>query len=192
LGGGGGGMAYAGMVQSAAVLFNIYNQSGITFGTNGVAGTYTPTAPVGLTNGNPIQIDIHYAGSILSVTLSNTVTADVFTTNIVVGSLAAAVGTNVAFVGITAATGGISSVQQVNNFQFVPIPLASAQNAGGTVKVLWPASVGGFGVQSGSNLTAPVWTDLGVPITQANGYNQATVSPTNNAAFYRLMIVPTP
>ena len=192
LGGGGGFMAYSGITNSAAVLFNIFNQSSVAFGSNGVIGGYGSTLPVNLPSGNPIMVNLNYAGSTLTVTLSNTVTADVFTTNMVVGSLASIVGTNVAYIGITAATGGVSSQQQVSNFQYIPVPSLAAQSAGGLANLTWPASIGGYSVQSGSNLSAPVWSTVNALINQVNGNNQVTVSPTNSAEFYRLIVVPTP
>ncbi len=191
LGGSGGALAYGGIGNSAAVLFNIYNASGVAFSTGGNGGSYTPTAPVDLAGGDPIRIDLYYSGSVLTVTMSNTVTASTYTTNVAVGSLASAVGTNVAFVGITAATGGVSANQQVSNFQYIPLPKLAAQNSGGSVKLAWPASVGGYGVQSNPDLNTSVWSAVGAAINQVGGQNEATVSPTNAAAFYRL-VLPTP
>ena len=144
-----------------------------------------------LAGGDPIRIDLYYSGSVLTVTMSNTVTASTYTTNVAVGSLASAVGTNVAFVGITAATGGVSANQQVSNFQYIPLPKLAAQNSGGSVKLAWPASVGGYGVQSNPDLNTSVWSAVGAAINQVGGQNEATVSPTNAAAFYRL-VLPTP
>jgi len=188
LGGGGGGMAYLGMANSVAVTFNIYNQSGIAFGTNGVIGTYGPTAPVNLPGGDPIQVNLSYSGSVLTVTLSNMVSSTTYTTNMVVGSLAAIVGTNVAYVGITAATGGIASQQQVSNFQYIPVPKLSSQSAGSNVQLKWPSSIGGYGLQSSPDLTTPAWSSVAAPVSQTNGQNQATVTPVTGAAFYRLVL----
>lgn len=190
IGGGGGGMSYFGMTNSVAVMFNIYNSSGIAFSTNGNNGTFAPTAPIGLTNGDLIKIDLGYAGSILTVTLSNTVSAATFTTNYTVGSLAKAVGTNVAFVGITAATGGVAANQEMSNFQYIPVPIASAQSGGGSVNLTWPAAVGGYGIQSRTNLITDPWSDVSVPISQVGGNNQATIPATNGASFYQLKLVP--
>lgn len=192
IGGGGGGLAYTGITKSAAVMFNIFGTSGISFSTNGNGAAYSPTAPLNLSSGDLIKVDLAYAGSVLSVTLSNTVTASVFATNYTVGSLAATVGTNVALVGITAATGGISAVQQISNFQYIPVPTASAQSVGGLVNLTWPASIGGYGIQSNASLTLPAWSDMGATINQVGGQNQATVQATNAAAFYRLVVVPAP
>lgn len=195
LGGSGGFLSYAGatsITNSVAVLFNIFNQSGITFGTNGVIGAFAPTAPVNVHAGDLIKIDLSYLGSVLNVVVSNTATADTFTTNYTVGSLAKTVGTNVAYVGVTAASGGISSIQEISYFQYIPVPIASAQTSGGSVNITWPASVGGYGIQSRTNLITGTWSDVSTAISQVGGNNQATIPATNGAAFYQLKLVPTP
>ena len=64
LGGGGGGLGYAGMPNSAALELNIYLGAGQPIGTNvaanGATGTYISSAPVNLTSGNPIKVDVIY------------------------------------------------------------------------------------------------------------------------------------
>ncbi|HTI99344.1 MAG TPA: hypothetical protein VL527_10720 [Dongiaceae bacterium] len=191
VGGGGGGMAYNGIDHSAAVLFNIYNQSGLAFSTNGNAGTYAPTAPVNLAGGDPIQVNLGYDGAVLTVTLSNLVDATTFTTNMAVGSLATTVGTNVAFIGITGASGGVSSTQQASHFQYIPVPTLAAQPGSGAVTLTWPDSIGGYSLQSAVNVATPAWSALATGLSQTNGQNQVTVPATNGAAFYRLTL-PTP
>ena len=200
VGGSGGYFSYGGatsgstnnITNSVAVLFNIFNQSSIAFGTNGVVGAFAPTAPVNVPGGDLIQVNLSYLGSVLNVVVSNTVTAATFTTNYTVGSLAKTVGTNVAFVGVTAATGGISSIQEISYFQYIPVPIASAQSSGGSVNITWPASVGGYGIQSKTNLITGTWSDVSTPISQVGGNNQATIPATNGATFYQLNLVPTP
>jgi hypothetical protein len=189
LGTGGGGLAYLGISPSVGLMFNIFGASGITFSTNGVAGPpYTPNGVVDLSSGDPIQVDLRYTGSTLLVTLSNLVTSGTFSTNLTVGSLPANVGTNVAYIGITAATGGLSANQQVSNFKYVPIPTLATQSGGGAVTLSWSAAVGGFGLQSNPNLATPSWSNVASPINQINGQNQVIVPPTNGAAFYRLVL----
>ena len=122
LGGAGGVLAYGGIVNSAALQINIYanNTPGIAFHTNGATGGYSSTAPVNPASGDPIWTEIVYQGGVMSVALSNTVNAATFTTNLVVGDLTSAVGTDVAWVGFTAADGGTVSMQNVSGFKVHP------------------------------------------------------------------------
>ena len=68
LGGGGGGLGYFGITPSVALAMNIYspNTVGIALRTNGTLpspGGYSPTTPVNIASGNPIQVSLHYTGS---------------------------------------------------------------------------------------------------------------------------------
>jgi hypothetical protein len=188
VGGGGGGLAYTGITNSAAVMFNVYGSSGIAFSTNGNSGTFSSTAPVDLRGGDPIRMDLHYNGSTLAVNLSNTITASTFTTNVALGSLATVVGTNVAYIGITAATGGTNYTQQVSNFQYVPLPTASAAKVGSNLLLTWPGTIGGYGVAGSSTVTG-TFTIIPGFIGQTNGLNQKVIGiPPAGNNFYRLVL----
>ncbi len=185
-GGGGGGLAYTGIPSSAAVMFNIYNTPGIAFGANGVGGPYTPTS-VNFANGDIYQVDLNYNGSVLAVSLSNTVTAATYTTNMAVGSLANIVGTNVAYIGITAATGGIAAQQNISNFQFVPQPKAAATQVGNNLLITWSGLVGGYNVAGASAVTGPYTTIPGIA-GQTNGLYQKLITAPVDNGFYRLQL----
>lgn len=190
IGGGGGALAYGGITKSAALTFNIYdnNTPGIAIRTNGVTGTpYASTAPVNIAGGHPIQVNLDYDGATLKVVLSDLNTADTFTTNMVVGSLSEVVGTNVAYVGITAATGGIAAFQQFSNFQYVPRTSLTATPAGSNILLTWPASVGGYAAAVSSSLNGP-WTPLTGINNQTNGLHHRVVTPAGNSQFYRLVM----
>ena len=193
LGGGGGALGYNGIQPSVAVLFNIYtndNNAGFSFRTNGATGApYEFTTPVDINSGDPIQVNIHYSGSTLSLTFSNMVNAATFKTNMMVGDLSVPLGSSTAYVGITGATGGIGSNQRVSNFRYIPLPTLSAQRTNNTVKLAWPASVGGYAVESKTDLNSPaVWSPVGNAITQTNGQNQVIVPPSADHQFFRLKL----
>ena len=126
----------------------------------------------------------------MQVTLSNTVTTATFTTNFTVGSLPALLGANTAYVGFTGADGGTPSLQTVSDFKFIPVPTLTAQSSGSTVVLSWPASIGGYKIQSATSLTSPVWVDAGLTESLAGDQYQATVATPTGTAFYRLVITP--
>jgi len=188
IGGGGGAMAYDGITPSAAVKLNIFGSSSVAFTTGGAAGTFTPTSPVDLAGGDPIQVNLNYDGSTFSIKLSNTVSAVTFSTNISAVNLASVVGTNVAYVGITAATGGSSANQQVSNFRYVPIPRVSNSSVGANVLLTWPGTIGGYRVDVTPSLSPTSWSTLPGLIDQTNATMYKVVAPSGNNNFYRLSL----
>lgn len=191
LGGGGGGLGYLGITNSVALQFNIYGTAGIAFNTNGATGGYeTNTAPVNISGGEPIKVGITYAAGVMHLVLSNTVTAGTFTTTLPVGSLPARLGADTAYVGFTGADGGAVSTQNISEFTYIPQPIMTAQAVGGTVVLAWPASVGGYTLQSSGSLATPNWGDAGLPVTVVGNQYQATVTNPAGYKFYRLVINP--
>src|SRR5262249_14597327 len=142
LGLGGGGLAYAGVTNSVALLLNIYGLSGLMLGTNGVDAydgsgalsgmSYQSTALVDLDMGNPIAVALRYRGAIRHVSLTDTVTSANFQTNILV-NVPAFTGTNVAWVGITGSEGDVLSHQTVSNFSYVPLPTLAISSQPGSL-----------------------------------------------------------
>ncbi|MFN5532196.1 MAG: lectin-like domain-containing protein, partial [Planctomycetaceae bacterium] len=135
VGSSGGGVGYAGIANSLGVVLDIYSNdgaggAGFQVATNGTLGTFQSTAPVGLNIGHPIEVGLVYnpQTQILNVTLVDSVTGNVFTSQQSV-NLAQIVGSNSAILGFTGATGGVSAIQTISNFQFQP--LQSAAFSGG-------------------------------------------------------------
>jgi hypothetical protein len=196
LGGGGGAVGYGAanpITPSAALLLNIYapNTVGIAVRTNGnTGGPYAPTTPVNVASGDPIDITMLYGSGNLRVTLSNTVTASTFTTNYVVGSLPARLGAETAYVGFTGADGGLFSTQQISKFQYIPFPVLNAAFAPpSSVKLTWPASIGGYNLEASSDITNPgIWTPVLAPVNQTNGVNEVTVPAAAGQEFYDLFL----
>jgi hypothetical protein len=195
LGGQGGSLGYgltAPITPSVALEFNIYSGSssgiGIGFGTNGSVGPYSSVSPVSLSGGDPIDVSISYSQGVLHYTLTDELnTATTYSGTINVGDIPTLVGGTSAYVGITGACGGVAAKQTVSNFSFYGVPALSVQNtATNTVVVSWPASVGGYTLQSKTDLSA-AWSDVTAPITVAGGQNQVVVTPVGKA-FYRLSL----
>ncbi len=203
VGSGGGDLGYVpNVTNSVALEFNLYVDtavpygSGISFTTNGAPGyPYTPPGSIELTNGDPIQVSLLYLGGVLSMTLTDAVMQVSFTTNITT-NIVSLVGSNMAYVGFTGASGGVGSPQTVSDFFFTSLPtLAIQPGVGGTLVLSWPVSAAGFQLQKssalfGTNWSNASWVDLpGDPTTTVvNGQNQVTVTPSGTAKYYRLII----
>jgi hypothetical protein len=195
LGGGGGGIGYAGISPSAALALNIYqpNTRGMSWRTNGslpFPNPYNPTGPVNLASGNPIHVSLLYTGGVLRATFVESNTANTFTTNLAV-NIPAMVGAETAYVGFTGGDGGVGSTQIVSNFTFVPITRVLAeQTAPETIALSWPAVIGGYTAQTAANLisNSNVWQDVTNVVNQVNGRNQLAIPATVKQEFYRLRI----
>jgi hypothetical protein len=192
LGGGGGALGYSGITPSVALAINIYepNVRGIALAQNGNVpggGTWTVPTPVVIGSTNPTFVRLQYAAGSLQVTLVESNTANVYNTTIPV-NIPAVVGGSTAYVGFTAADGGVASTQVISNFTFVPLTGLTAEPVGNNVLLSWPASIGGYGLQSNPNVANPAtWTDINPAVNQVGGENQVTVSPAGQL-FYRLRL----
>jgi hypothetical protein len=195
--GGGGSLADVNLIPSVALAFDIYTNNVLGYalvadGEMGGSGplfpnSYAPYAPVNLGGGDPISVNINYNGSILGLSLTDLTNGLSFATNIMVGSLPAALNGSTALVGFTAATGGLASTQTVSNFVFIPLPLLSeTRGPGNQIVLTWPNSIGGYVLQSTMNLKQ-VWTNVPLPYVSTNGEFQVTV-PASGNAFYRLAV----
>lgn len=174
LGGTGVGMGYSGVPNSVAIEFDTYNNAGFGLGNNdgnssnhvavdvngsltnsalhNVYGIQTCDAPYGpgcMSNGNVWTATIGYDGAtkLLSVAVKDAAmaVADVAINSYFI-DIAAALGTNTAFVGFTAATGAGWENQDILNWQFadstilapsVPLPASTALLAVGLVALGW-------------------------------------------------------
>ncbi|HEX7900717.1 MAG TPA: L-type lectin-domain containing protein, partial [Planctomycetota bacterium] len=130
LGGGGGGQGYAGIVTSLAVKFDIYPNAGSYTGmyVNGAAPDQPERAlnpGLNFHSGNIFQADLVYDGDELRVTITDTVTtASAAQTYLV--DIPSVLGGATAYVGFTAATGGLNAIQEILSWTFTPPPAAPA------------------------------------------------------------------
>ncbi len=199
LGGGGGSLGYSGITPSVALELNIYNPNtiGMAFDANGAIGPvpFSPTSFPGQTNtvmsiasGNPIDIAILYLNGQASINFTDEVTLATFSTNIL-ANIPSILGTNTALVGFSGADGGVRSRQTVTNFVFIPLTGLTAKPAGTSITMSWPTSVGGYALQSNTNINNPAgWVTVGAPVTVVNGQNQVTVPAAAGQVFYRLQL----
>jgi hypothetical protein len=201
LGGGGGELAYYGITPSAAFEMNIYNGSpggiGFQFGANGSTPaspaptpTYMPTTPLNLASDHPINVRIVVNNGLANVLLVDATTGDSYTASHDFGSLVANFGGGSAYVGFTAATGGLNSIQTISNFRFsyTSTPVLSVSKSGSTITVSWPVSVATlFVLQHSASLAGP-WTNVATSPALVNGQNQVSVTSTGAPQFYRLVL----
>jgi len=190
LGAPGGVLGYGGLGPSIALEFNIYSPNGVGMAlrTNGLTGSpYNSTGAVNLAGGHPIATSISYNGTELSITMTDTVTYASFTTNAAI-NIAGILGTNTAYVGLTAADGGIASTQVITNFQFAGLTsLTGAITTPNTVQITWPNAVGGLVLQQSSALGSAWTTFTNQILLSTSGSNQAIISAPAKASFYRLI-----
>ncbi len=124
----GPGLGYQYITKSVAVKFDLFNNSGE--GTDST-GIYTngaiPTLPaidlsstgINLHSGDTMAVHLVYNGTVLTMTITDTVTLAVYTTSFTV-NIPAQVGGNTAYVGFTGGTGGATSSQKVLTWSYTP------------------------------------------------------------------------
>jgi len=172
VGGSGNDVGYAGIVSSVAVILDIYSDNGaegagFQFATQGNIGTltYSSTSPVALNSGHPIEVSFVFnpLTETLNVTLVDTITGQVFTSQQANVNIAQIVGANTAILGFTGGDGATTATQTIGDFQYQPLQSASFQtgNAG------WNA------VASSGAVTPSILNDA-VTVTTQTKPNSAT------------------
>jgi len=187
---GGGSLGYAGVTNSLAIAIDQFTVRGFEFLTNGqdpgTLGRYVPTAPaVDPAGGDPINVSIVYESNAIALSMTDAVTLDTFATNFAVGPLPITGAT--AFVGFTGATGEVDSVQQISNFSFFPLPPLFAAASGTGVLLSWPTGIGGYQLQSSTNLNTGNWLPLPGPYNAVGQQYQLQLTPAGKT-FYRLAV----
>jgi len=113
----------AGLYSSVAVIFDMYSGSGDLTGlyTNGAMPTGSSTdmssSGVSLHSGNPLAVSLGYDGKTLAMTVTDTKTKASFSKNWTI-DIPTTVGGNTAYVGFTAATGGLTATQNVLSWTY--------------------------------------------------------------------------
>ncbi len=196
-GAGGGGLGYTGIANSVALEFNIYsnNTVGIALQSGGtVAPPFTPTDPVNIASGDPIQVNISYSAGVAQLSLTDLTT--LASTNFVLDATASLgntfeniLGTNIAYVGFTGGDGGVASTQTISNFLFTPpsLPLSVQRGASNTAVLSWTPPYNGFLLQSATSLGGP-WQYVTAPVNSVSGQYQTQAPASGGARFYRLAL----
>ena len=117
------GLGYQGILNSMAVAFNMYDDSGNAAGlyTNGVtpAGSSVSmtSSGVSLQNNHPLAVALTYNGTTLAMTVTDTVTNASFSNSWTI-DIPATVGENTAYVGFTSATGWYGASQNISSWTY--------------------------------------------------------------------------
>ena len=138
IGGGGGGLAYQGMLKSIGVKFDLYNNNGEGINSTGLyingAPPYTPSidltpSGIDLHSGDVFKTNLHYDGTTLGLIITDSLTNQTFSQNFTI-NIPASTGTS-AYVGFTGATGGATATQDILSWTFSPnAPAAPAAPTG--------------------------------------------------------------
>ncbi len=128
LGAVGGSLGYAGVGQSVAIKFDLFQNAGDP--SNDSTGIFVDGAvPIGPTSidltgtgvnlhsGDEIDANLTYNGAVLNLTLTDMVTSATWSHPFTI-NIPATVGGNTAYVGFTAGTGGLSATQQILSWTF--------------------------------------------------------------------------
>ena len=130
LGGNGGLEGYYGIGNSIAVKFDAYHNSPIgqtglfTDGANpGLSGTNI-SGGLSLNSGDIMQVNMTCDGTTLSWTITDTANPSLTFSSSVVVNIPSLVGGNTAYVGFTAATGGLNMAVDVQTWNFIQTSMA--------------------------------------------------------------------
>ncbi len=174
-GGSGGQLGYAGISNSIAVKFDLYNNDGE--GPNST-GLYTngasPMLPaidltssgINLHSGDTMAVQLVYNGATLTMTITDTATKASFSTNWTI-NIPATIGADTAYVGFTGGTGAFTANQQILTWTYVPV---------------LPAPV--FSVASGSYASAQKVTVSDTTSGATIYYTTNGSAPTTSSAVY--------
>jgi len=114
----------AGLLNSVAIKFDLYDGTGNTTGlyTNGAdlsaGGTDMTSSGVSLHSGHPLNVALAYDGTTLKMSITDTTTNASYSTSWAV-NIPAIVAGNTAYVGFTGATGGLTALQNVTAWTYM-------------------------------------------------------------------------
>jgi hypothetical protein len=202
LGGAGGGLGYGGITPSAAFEMNIFTNAihggvGILVQTNGNIGDfsnsgYLSTAPVDISSGDNIYVQLYYQQGVLKVLLIDPSAPATNTSSFAI-NLPATVGNGSAYIGLTGSDGGVASVQTVSNLVYsytTPPVLGIARGTPGNVVVSWPVSVSSlFKLMQSSSLSGPWLPAAPISSGVVGLQNQVTLSAGGSPVYYKLQLV---
>jgi hypothetical protein len=129
LGTAGGGLGYAGINNSVAVKFDLYNNNGEGINSTGLfvngANSYTPSTDltgsgIDLHSGHVFNVTMTYDGATLNVTITDATTKASATQSYTI-DIVSTVGGDAAWVGFTAGTGGATATQNILSWSYTPI-----------------------------------------------------------------------
>ncbi len=164
LGGTGGGAGYSGITNSIAIKFDLWNHGNhAPYSTGLFTGGQAPDsdtskdvslAPIALGSGDPLQVTLMYDGATLTEMIVDMTTHAMFSHSYAL-NLPQVIGANSAYVGFTAGTGGVASIQKILNW------------SGQFAKALPTRFI------IGAPITEPVGTPFAIAVTPVDRNNEA-------------------
>ena len=133
LGSNGAGLGYAGVGNSLAIKFDLYSDAGEGADSTGLyTGGATPTVPsidlsstgINLHSDDDMAVHLTYDGTTLTMTITDIVTAAVWSTNWTI-NIPATIGSNTAYVGFTGSTGAQTASQKILDWSYFTTPPAA-------------------------------------------------------------------
>src|SRR6202030_4514670 len=126
LGGMGGNLGYAGIANSVAVKFDLYNNSGEGINSTGLyqngALPMTPASDltssgINLHSGDKLAVHMTYNGATLAMTITDGATGAVYNTSWPI-NIPQVIGSNTAYLGFTSGTGGVQVTRMTHTTPF--------------------------------------------------------------------------
>ena len=190
LGGMGGNLGYAGIANSVAVKFDLYNNSGEGSNSTGLyQNGAVPALPasdlsssgINLHSGDKLSVHMTYNGSTLAMTVTDGTTGAVYNNSWSI-NIAQVIGSNTAYLGFTGGTGGLTATQNIQTWTFVS---GTQQQPTATAPIFSPA-IGSYTTAQSVTLSTPTpgasihyTTDGSTPTASSTLYSKAiTVSVT--------------
>jgi hypothetical protein len=188
LGNTGGSLGYAGIGNSVAVKFDLYNNSGEGIDSTGLyQNGAMPAMPasdlsssgINLHSGDKFSVHMTYNGATLSMTITDGSTGAVYNTSWSI-NIPQVIGSNTAYVGFTAGTGGLTATQNIQTWSFV----SGAQQQATAIAPIFSPAAGSYTASQSVTLSTPTpgasmhyTTDGSTPSASSTLYSRAiTVS----------------
>jgi Legume lectin domain/Chitobiase/beta-hexosaminidase C-terminal domain len=189
LGSAGGSLGYAGIANSVAVKFDLYNNSGEGINSTGLyqngavpamPATDLTSSGINLHSGDKFSVHMTYNGATLAMTITDPTTGAVYNTSWSI-NIAQVIGSNIAYVGFTGGTGGLTATQNIQTWSFVN----GTQTPTATAPIFSPAA-GSYTAAQSVTISTPTpgasihyTTDGSTPTASSTLYSKAiTVSAT--------------
>ena len=180
----GGSLGYAGIGNSVAVKFDLYNNGGEGVDSTGLyqngAVPVTPASDLSSSNinlhsGDKFSVHMTYDGAALAMSITDATTGAVYNTSWPI-NIPQVIGSNNAYVGFTGATGGLTATQNIQSWSLVS---STQQQAAATAPILSPVP-GNYAAAQSVSLSTPTsggaihyTTDGSTPTASSALYSQA-------------------
>ena len=201
VGANGSGLGYAGISNSIAVKFDIFNDAGEGSDSTGLyTNGATPTVPatdltssgITLGNGDVMSATLSYDGTTLTETITDTVTNATVTESYTV-NIPSIIGSSTAYVGFGGSTSSATAVQNILTWTFAPLPtsapaapsnLTAAAASGTSINLSWTSNStnqAGFIIMRATGNGS--YTQVGVTGANTTSYSDSGLIPNTTYSY---------